>query len=104
MRSNLRLEGHESDTAWKRISHIDHPDGNGWEEMATLWKGQIEWVDEKCLESDDERPSQASVDSSLGIKSINKSKAGGIESLVVGWGDSIWVIKVHPGRTGAGKE
>ena len=109
MRSNLHLESAESDFAWKRINHIDHPNRPGWDEMAGTWKAQVEWIDEAGLESDDGYSSINGDTNKVGeppdverLKSTSKSRR--IEKLIVGWSGTIWIINVHPGGAGIGKE
>ena len=109
MRSNLHLESGETEFAWKRISHTDHPNRPGWDQMAGIWKAHVEWIDEAGLESDDgystangstkggQEPSDVER-----LKATSKSRQ--IEKLVVGWSNTIWIINVHPGGAGVGKE
>ena len=109
MRTNLHLESAEGEFAWKRISHTDHPNRPGWDEMAGIWKAHVDWIDEAGLESDD---GYSNLNGSLGIpedppdvqrlKSTSKSRS--IEKLVVGWSGTIWIMNVHPGGKGVGKE
>ena len=108
MRSHLHLESAEANFAWKRISHTDHPNRPGWEEMAGIWKAHVEWIDESGLEIDDTFPTdggdlEASKEPSNGQRSKTPIKKR-VEKLVVGWSGTIWVINVHPGGTGVGKE
>ncbi|TKA47811.1 hypothetical protein B0A49_13388, partial [Cryomyces minteri] len=116
MRSNIKLDSADSDSAWKRIGHVDRPNRRGWEEMAGVWKGRAEWIDEKSLEADEEevpvrngslqengtpgsvRGGKAAVRGSLPVKKKR------VEKLVVGWGDAAWVLHVHPGGAGVGKD
>ncbi|MCJ1402869.1 Vacuolar protein sorting-associated protein 41 [Xylographa trunciseda] len=115
MRSSLHLESSEIDFAWKRISHIDRPNLPGWEEMAGLWKARLEWVDEDGLELDNEdiraigipevKNGIAASITSTDVQSIRRnSESKRIEKLLVGWGGTIWIIKVQPGGTAIGKE
>jgi hypothetical protein len=105
MRSNLHLESADSESAWKRIGHVDRPDEEEWEEMAGVWKGRVEWIDEKNLETDDDDKireiSGPSATAKLKQQSSKSSKR--IEKLLIGWGGTIWFINVHPGGTGVGK-
>ena len=107
MRSNLHLDTTEAEFAWKRISHTDHPNRPGWDEMAGTWKAHVEWIDEAGLESDD---GYSATNGSLNkphdppdlqrLKAPEKSRR--IEKLVVGWSGTIWIINVHPSGPGAG--
>ena len=100
MRSNLHLDHGQSEFAWKRISHIDHPNRPGWDEMAGIWKAHIEWIDEAGLENDDfyeDQSSKESADKTTEIdrlKSIQRNRS--IEKLIVGWAGTIWIINVQP--------
>ncbi|KAK2754037.1 Vacuolar protein sorting-associated protein 41 [Arachnomyces sp. PD_36] len=101
MRSNLHLDTADSEFAWKRMSHIDRPNRPGWEEMASVWKARAEWIDEDALNLEE----QLSNNNSGETQPPKPSKAeAGVEKLVVGWGGTIWIIKVFPGGAGSGKE
>ena len=116
MRSNLHLEGGESEFAWKRMSHIDRPNHAGWEEMAGVWRARAEWIDEDGLESTDEEAIETnetlkksndnadtqSILSNLSLRRAEREKRK--EKLIVGWGGTIWIIDVHPVGTGIGRE
>jgi vacuolar protein sorting-associated protein 41 len=110
MRSHLHLDSLDPDSAWKRIAHIPKPARRKWDEMAGVWKARADWVEDDSLESDDGHVNGAkesqdtlptgqaasNLTSSSGINSIkNKSKL--IEKLLVGWGDTAWVIQVQVG-------
>lgn len=106
MRSNLHLESADSDSAWKRIGHVDRPQDDGWEEMASVWRGRVEWIDEKNLETDEgdhvrevSTPSPATAKLKRQVSQSNNR----IEKLLIGWGGTIWIINVHPGGVGVGK-
>ncbi|KAL8999645.1 MAG: hypothetical protein Q9169_001605 [Polycauliona sp. 2 TL-2023] len=110
MRSNLHLETHESESAWKRINHIDHPNRAAWEDMAGVWKPQANWIDETGLETDDvatshingfQQKSQPQTSGAPLPKLTARRKRS--EKLLVGWGDTIWITNVLPGG-GPGKE
>jgi hypothetical protein len=106
MRSNLHLESADAEFAWKRVGHIDRPQDDGWEEMAGVWKGRVEWIDEKTLETDEEdKAREASVSSpaTAKLKQQASKSSKRIEKLLVGWGGTIWIINVHPGGVGIGK-
>lgn len=114
MRSNLHLESNETENAWKRINHIDHPNRAVWEDMAAVWKPHATWIDESGLETDDLYTSQIngaqekSQTQTLGSSETPRSKTVArrkrTERLIVGWGDTIWVINVGPGESGSAKE
>lgn len=106
MRSNAQLESHDTDSAWKRIGHIDRPDENGWEEMAGVWKGRMEWIDERGLDTDDDDKAREAATSSPATAKLKQQASQTnlkIEKLLVGWGGSIWIINIHPGGVGVGK-
>ena len=100
MRSDLHLESHESGYEWKRISHIDKPKRPGWDEMAGVWKARAEWIDRANLEIDEDiiAANGAQVPA-IGSETAT-TKA---EEVLVGWGDTTWLIKVHTGDGSTGK-
>ncbi|EON67066.1 hypothetical protein W97_06183 [Coniosporium apollinis CBS 100218] len=104
MRSNIRLDSADSESAWKRIAHVDRPNRKGWEDMAGVWKARAEWINDSNLESDnDDSPvSNGSPDKTAGTRKVSNAKKR-LEKLVVGWGDAAWVIQVDPGGAGTGK-
>ena len=114
MRSHLHLESGENDLSWKRISHTDHPNSPGWDEMAGVWQAHVEWIDQDGLESDDnfDEPNGVKETAPVPVSRIFPSriplrsspKARRIEKMVVGWSGTIWIIDVHPGGLGMGKE
>ena len=111
MRSHLHLDSEDLDSAWKRISHVDRPDGPRWDEMGAIWKGRAEWVDEDGLETEEMiveprgRSELSSISGSTkGLENSSRKKRREIEKLVVGWGGTVWIINVHPGATGVGKD
>jgi hypothetical protein len=110
MRSNIKLEGADTDYAWKRIAHIDRPNRARWEEMAGVWKARVEWIDDKNLETDEEDISQSNGTQSTSAGSLQTPrnsrapKKRRVEKLVVGWGDSAWVLHVTPESAGKGKD
>ncbi|OLN90039.1 Vacuolar protein sorting-associated protein 41-like protein [Colletotrichum chlorophyti] len=106
MRSKLHLESGDSDDAWKRIGHIDRPQTDEWETMASVWKGRAEWIDEQAVETDDGEAGRSDVASTPASESLRQqaeSSSKKVERLVVGWGGTIWIIHVHPGSIGTGK-
>lgn len=117
MRTNLHLEGADSDSAWKRIGFIEKPNRKVWEEMAGVWKARLEWVDEHQLESDDDaiikmngsnatEKSDATLphqrNSGKNAKPTRRSRK--LEKLVIGWGDAAWIVHVTPGGSGVGRD
>jgi hypothetical protein len=101
MRSNIKLESTESESAWTRIAHIDRPARPHWEEMAGVWKARAEWIDESNLEPDEEEPSSNGAqimspkpDGKNGHIAHKKKRKS--ERLVVGWGDAVWILQVKP--------
>ena len=113
MRSHYQLDSGDLEFAWKRIAHIDRPNRASWEDMAGVWKARIDWIDDKHLEADDEE--QAAPDSfpnaakrsevtERGRAAPSPVKGKRTEKLVVGWGDTAWVIQVQAGGAGAGKD
>lgn len=116
MRSNLKLGSEDLEYAWRRIAHIDRPDRSQWEEMAAVWKARLEWIDDEHLETDDDPPPKANgahpsdpLESSA-VRALEVAKTGRSskrkrpEKLVVGWGDTIWVLQVKPEGTGTGRD
>lgn len=103
MRSNLHLESADAESAWKRIAHVDRPSDAGWEEMASVWKGRAEWVDERGLEADEEPEDVAKSPANIKLKQQALKSSKKIEKLLVGWGGTLWIINVHPGGVGVGK-
>ncbi|KAI1385962.1 uncharacterized protein F4822DRAFT_358723 [Hypoxylon trugodes] len=107
MRTKLHLESADAEDAWKRVGHIDRPQTDEWEEMAGVWKGRAEWIDDQAIGSDEVvkesealgQLSPAAAKLSQQAQKHDKS----IERLLVGWGGTIWIIHVHPGGVGVGK-
>lgn len=112
MRSNLSLESAESDFAWKRMSHIDAPHRPEWEDMAAVWKPHVEWIDEAGLESEndyDENANGSTDQAASGVMPARllpkvRGQSKRVEKMVVGWAGTIWVVDVHLGGSGVGKE
>jgi vacuolar protein sorting-associated protein 41 len=105
MRSNLKLESSDSGMEWKRVSHIDRPQRAGWEDMAGVWKARAEWIDRSNLESDED-PSLEHTTSANGngTEALKQSKQNDkIEEVIVGWGDTVWIIKVYPDGNASSK-
>ena len=110
IRSNIGHDAAEPDSAWKRIGHVDRPSGVGWEEMSTMWKCRAEWVDLDALElsrsHEANNTASRARDGTRGAATSGRSQASDpkLERLVVGWGGMVWIIDVHPGRPGTGKD
>ncbi|KAG6038801.1 hypothetical protein E4U41_003665 [Claviceps citrina] len=99
MRSNLYLESSNSEGAWQRIGHYDRPHTDEWETMASVWKGRVEWIDEKGIENDEMKPA-----GDENLKSTGSVPKKTMERLIVGWGGTIWIIHVHHGTSGVGRQ
>ena len=102
MRSHLHLEHSESELSWERFCHIDRPRSQIWDEMASVWKARIEWVDEDSL-----RFEAASDSQEINIDARrNSTKDDQLDRLLVGWGGTIWIVGVSPGdrEKGVGKD
>jgi hypothetical protein len=105
MRSHLKLESQDSGLAWKRIAHVDRPTRGGWDDMAGVWKGRAEWISEKNLEEEEEATSVSNGEATATpVKAQTVSSRGRPEKLVVGWGNTAWVIHVYPVGSGATKK
>ncbi|KAF2099932.1 hypothetical protein NA57DRAFT_75434 [Rhizodiscina lignyota] len=117
MRSNLKLQSADAENAWKRIGHVDRPNRRTWEEMASVWKARVEWIDDGCLEVDEDQSSlsngahgspSASTNASESLAKLAHSNVRGkkkrLEKAVIGWGDTAWVIHVKPESAGSGKD
>ncbi|KAF5002671.1 hypothetical protein FGRMN_209 [Fusarium graminum] len=106
MRSKLHLESADAEDAWKRVGHIDRPQTDEWETMASVWKGRVEWIDEQAVEVDESDQSTAEKDTSPATEKLREQTVlskKGIERLLVGWGGTIWIIHIHPGGVGVGR-
>jgi len=104
MRSNLHLNSEHLDHAWRRIAHIDRPSRPQWEDMAGVWRARCEWIEDNNLESDDEdMPAANGSNAAASLQLVSKadrSKKKRVEKLVVGWGDTAWVLHVKPEPAG----
>lgn len=99
MRSKLHLDNAHSDGAWQRIGHYDRPHTEEWETMASVWKGRVEWIDEKAIENDE---SKLAGGDALNQAAFVSKKT--MERLIVGWGGTIWIIHVHHGASGVERQ
>ena len=106
MRTKLHLDHTDADDAWKRIGHIDRPQTEEWDTMASVWKGRVEWIDEQAVEPDETGTDHNEVVLSPAAESLKEQQLKNVkkfERLLVGWGGTIWIIHVHPGGVGTGK-
>lgn len=117
MRSNIRLTGYETDLAWKRIGHVAKPPRAVWEEMAGLWKARVTWIEDKYLQPDEDQdkgqhlpddkhpPTRVSTNSNseMSEKSKNLQEKRLKEKLIVGWGDTVWILQIQHSGTDTGK-
>ncbi|KAJ4387397.1 Vacuolar protein sorting-associated protein 41 [Gnomoniopsis smithogilvyi] len=109
MRSHLHLESGDPEDAWKRIGHYDRPQTDEWEAMAGVWKGRVEWIDERSVPTSDgdkdfeELPASPSLAAEK-LKLHHEKDRQRIERVLVGWGSNIWILHIHPGGTGTGKK
>lgn len=100
MRSHLKLGSENQEDAWKRIAHAARPNRRSWEDMAGVWKGRCEWIDDNGLESDDLATGRGDEEKAKGVNgttALTKDKK--IERLVVGWGDTAWILHVQCGSS-----
>lgn len=104
MRSHMKLESIDADHAWKRISHVDRPNRKPWEDMASVWKPRIQWIDDRALEPDDHAPAAPNGNHTEGLAqpALQAKKKTRPEKLVVGWGDTTWILHVRSGGNGVG--
>lgn len=115
MRTRLHLDSTDAESAWKRVGHVDRPQTEEWDLMASVWKGRAHWIDEATVDADDDVTSQgnerggASAEPGISspaaevLKQQQARDSKAIERLLVGWGSTIWMVHVHPGRVGVGK-
>ncbi|KAF2481490.1 hypothetical protein BDY17DRAFT_301433 [Neohortaea acidophila] len=100
MRSHYKLGSEDEDDAWKRIVHEPRPNRREWEDMVGVWKARAEWVDERHLEADDHEHVEGAHGGSNGKPSEptkQRSKRSKVEKLVVGWGNTAWILHVSEG-------
>lgn len=109
------VEAQESQEAWKRIGHVPRPEGPAWDDMAGVWRARSQWIDHRYLESEgDGKPASnggshlpsgtAKVPpgqpENLSRSSPNPRKQR-FERLLVGWGDTVWVLHIHGAGSGS---
>lgn len=102
MRSHLHLSSAQSNLEWKRISHIDRPDKPEWEDMAGVWRARVEWIDRNNLEPDTEAD-DASANGGSSTPSQGAKMPTASEEVIVGWGNTVWKLRVLPGNEAAAK-
>lgn len=91
MRSDLKLGNQDASIAWKRFAHIDRPTRESWDDIASIHKGHIEWHGSEDARSDD-------VTSAIPrTPTLNAAAQKRYEVLLIGWGDTAWIIHVQPG-------
>lgn len=96
MRSHLSL-GEQSEYAWQRIAHAARPSKPIWEEMKGVWKGRCQWINDRHVEHDEVSASSANGihgSSANEVSRASNKKNRGIEKLLVGWGDTAWILHV----------
>lgn len=110
MRTDLHLDSADSDLAWKRVGFVERPNRRAWQEMAGVWKARMEWVDDQSLESDEDDAmsmnggkSETTLPHQRLAQPSQGAKRRRVEKLVIGWGDTAWIVRVYPGGTGTGK-
>jgi hypothetical protein len=108
MRTSNKLESSDSDLAWTRIGHIDRPNRSNWDELAAGWKPRLDWVDDNTLETDDDdsvpsngaqssTPARGALSSLQSARNVpSPSKKRSTEKLIIGWGDTVWIVHVKP--------
>jgi hypothetical protein len=112
MRTDLHLDSADSDLAWKRVGFVERPNRRIWQDMAGLWKARMEWVDDQSLEADEDdamglNGGSSKPESTLPHQRLPQTPLGAkkkkVEKLVIGWGDTAWIVRVYPGGPGSGK-
>ncbi|KAK2849612.1 hypothetical protein FQN49_005587 [Arthroderma sp. PD_2] len=103
MRSHLHLDQTEVEHAWERFGHTDRPRSQAWDEMAGVWKPRAVWIDEDSLERGDDA---SGLQETEAVTRSQRLKDHSPEKLLVGWGGTIWIIKVSRGdqSKGVGKK
>ncbi|WPG97400.1 Hypothetical protein R9X50_00017500 [Acrodontium crateriforme] len=107
MRSHLKLGSEQSEDAWRRIAHAAKPNRRAWQDMAGVWKARAEWIDDRKLETDEGWNESGQTNGVTANGSGTKPKTvsekeKNVEKLVVGWGDTAWVLHVIAGGTALG--
>jgi hypothetical protein len=115
MRTDLHLDGQDSEAAWKRIGFIEKPNRRAWQDMAGVWKARIEWVDGRSLESDDDaimsmnghhstHKTESTLPHNRTSQPAQNTKRKKFEKLIIGWGDAAWIVHVQAGGAGVGRD
>lgn len=99
--------GPVGEVSWKRISAIERPESIP-DEMASVYKPRLEWIDRRNLTEDDADGHTATLADDVSPTAVKGKPSLGTdwgqkEKLVVGWGDTIWVVDVFAGD-GSGEE
>lgn len=112
LRSHIDVS--DADLAWKRIGHVPRPNRQNWDEMAGVWRARTQWIDHLCLESDsteatatngstmspsETTPKRPQSPSTASVRPARKR----VERLLVGWGDTVWMVHVHGGGPPSGR-
>lgn len=95
------------ETTWKRISAIERPESIP-EELATVHKPRLEWIDRRNLSEDDPDGRTLTTADDVSPTAVKGKPSMGTdwgqrEKLLVGWGGTIWVMDVFAGD-GTGEE
>lgn len=95
------------EVAWKRISAIERPESIP-EELASVYKPRLEWIDRRNLTEDDPDSHTATTADDVSPTAVKGKPSLGTdwgqkEKLVVGWGGTIWVVDIFAGD-GSGEE
>lgn len=96
-RSHLKLDNSETGLEWKRISHTSPRDRHGWEEIVAVQKARAEWIDRSSLDSDQDPALRRPPSNGT----TNEAEKADFEEAVVGWGDTVWILRVTPGDGGS---
>jgi len=106
MRTKLHLDSADAEDAWKPIGHVDRPLGEDWDAMSGVWKGRAEWIDEQTVEADETGKDAQEVVLSPAAERLKQQQLKNdkkVERLILGWGNTVWIVHVHPGGVGVGK-
>ena len=108
MRSHLHLESADTGSEWKRLGHVDRPNSPGWDEMAGVWRARAEWIDRENLETEGgsslEHVTSNEKNGRAEEMLRNTKRKNRPEEVIVGWGGTVWILKVSPGSANSGKD